>query len=364
VSIIDDDPLNLRLLKHFLGHTNYRLSLFTCGEHFLSSVRDFTPDVVLLDVQMPGIDGYEVCRRLKTDPVTRDIPVIFLSGLSCDHEIAAAFDAGADDYVTKPVRQKELLARMEIQIGLHVAQRRFAEKHARLKELEDCRDTLVHMVAHDMRALLQGLLGHLQLIEQDASDNLNSDDQESLTQAIGATQLLSRLVSEMIDVNRFENQKMPITLLPTDVRPLLEGVRASFTDAQCGHTIEIKMPATCPRILADPLLLDRTVLNLIDNARKYSPRGSVITVSVESDCADVMIGVQDQGAGIPDSQSACVFKKYGVCQRESASRNMSSGLGLAFCKLAVEQQGGSIGFVNLNGEGCQFWFKLPAAPDN
>jgi K+-sensing histidine kinase KdpD len=361
VAIVDDDPAGLRALEDLLAGERYQLALFTRGEQLLSAVHDVRPDVIVLDVRMPDMDGYEVCRRLKANAATCDIPVIFLSGLAEDEDIAAAFNAGGVDYVMKPVRQQELLARLTTQVRLHLAYKQLAGQHTRLRELETHRDTLVHMVAHDMRAPLQAILGHLQLLEHDALQKLGKPERESLNQALTSTRKLSRLVTEMIDVSRLENHRLPVNCQPVEFRPILESLISSVTGTGTGQSIDVRMPASCPPVLADPLLLERTLLNLIDNAAKYSPAGSVVTIHVEHDAGNVKICVQDQGDGIPDNQQAHVFEKFATFHQTTGATRISSGLGLAFCKLAVEQQGGTIGYTNLSEGGSRFWFTLPAA---
>lgn len=362
IAIVDDDPAVLAVLEGLLAREHYKLSLFTRGKQLLSAMHDVRPDVIVLDVKMPDMDGYEICRTLKANANTCDIPVIFLSGLSGDEDVAAAFHAGCVDYVTKPVRQQELLARLTTQVRLHLAHKRLTDQHILLQEMETRRDTLVHMVAHDMRTPLQAILGHLQLLEHDAIQHLDNDSRESLTLALAATRKLSGLVTEMLDVSRMENRKLPIKAQPIEIRPFLENLIKVLKTSKNGHAIAVQAEESCPRVFTDPRLLERIVLNLIDNAMKYSPLGSEITLRAESGKDVVQLSVRDQGKGIPDAHKEQVFEKFATFHNETGSALSTSGLGLAFCKLAVEQQGGLIGYNNLPEGGCQFWFTLPVAP--
>lgn len=360
VLVVDDEPTNLNLLETVLSRVGYQIALFMRGQDALAAAGEFAPDVILLDIRMPGLDGYEVCRRLKTDVKTRGVPIIFMSGLTSGDDIAAGFSAGGVDFVTKPVRQLELLARLNMHIRLFRAYHSLAEQHQALRELEEYRDTLVHMVVHDMRSPLQSILGHLQLIEQSAGDRLGKDDRLCLSQAIGATRRLSRLTSEIIDVNRLETRCMSVHARPLALLPLVNRLVTSEIVCTRGHQIALAVGVDCPLLEADPLLLERILMNLLDNAIKYSPDGTTVTVGAAPDPHGVRVWVQNQGVGVPEEHQQRIFQKFTTLHQDDGLREKSSGLGLAFCKLAVEAQGGKIGVENPPEGGCRFWFVVPS----
>ena len=362
VLVVDDDSENLHVLERILTAKNYQLALFTRGDQALKAARRFSPDAVLLDIKMPGMDGFEICRRLKEYPELNPVPVLFLSGMSSGEDVAAGFEAGAVDFVTKPIREQELLARLNTQIRLYKVHDQLSKQHAQLCELEVYRDTLVHMLVHDMRSPLQAMMGHLQLVERGAEKVLDDGSRDSLSRSIAATRLLSRLVSEIIDVNRLENQKMTLHCDDVEVRTLLSRVVSIEESHLADRTIKLTVSATCPSIHADPLLLERVLLNLIDNALKHSPPASDVFVRAEQHPAGVCITIEDQGEGIAEGMRDKVFEKFVTDAKQAGQRSRSSGLGLAFCKLAVEAQGGTIGFSNIPNSGCAFWIILPSRP--
>lgn len=358
--VVDDEPSNLNLLETVLSRVGYQIALFMRGQDALAAAGEFAPDVILLDIRMPGLDGYEVCSRLKADVKTRGVPVIFMSGLTSGDDIAAGFNAGGVDFVTKPVHQLELLARLNMHVRLFRAYNSLAEQHQALRELEKYRDTLVHMVVHDMRSPLQSILGHLQFIEQSAGDRLGKDDRLCLSQAIGATRRLSRLTSEIIDVNRLETKCMPVHSRPVALLSLVNRLVTSEIVYTRGHKIAVTVGVDCPRLEADPLLLERVLMNLIDNAIKYSPDDTTVTVGAAPDPHGVRVWVQNQGVGVPAEHQQRIFQKFTTLHQDDGLREKSSGLGLAFCKLAVEAQGGKIGVENPLEGGCRFWFVIPS----
>ncbi len=359
VLVVDDDSETLRILEQILAANHYQLAIFTRGDQALNAVRRFSPDAIILDIGMPEMDGYEICRRLKKEAGTSQIPVLFLSGMSGGDDIESGFQAGGVDFVAKPVCEQELLSRLSTQIRLHKAHDLLTKQHVRLRELEAYRDTLVHMLVHDMRSPLQAMLGHLQLIERGAWGALDADSRDSLSQTILATRLLSRLVSEIIDVNRLESQKMSMHCQSVNVKSILEGIVALEENRIHDHTLKLRVSTACPMMYADPLLVERVLLNLIDNALKYSPSSSEVVIGADEHLDGIRISIRDQGGGISEEDSARIFEKFAVGAKQGSQRKSSSGLGLAFCKLAVEAQGGTIGFENLPGLGCEFWIVMP-----
>lgn len=360
IMAVDDNVDSLGFLESMLVGTYASVALFTNSVQALKAIATFNPDVILLDVRMPDIDGYETCRRLKENPQTKEIPVIFLSGLTSGDEIAVGFEAGGVDYVAKPINKAELLARLDTQILLHQAYDCLKEQNKQLHDLEHYRDTLVHMMVHDMRSPLQAILGHLQILGEESNTKLDPKEKNSLDQAINATRLLSRMTRELIDISRLENQNMPFIPERIDLNALLKRLIASELDIQnCNQTIEIEVPQEASIVEADPLLFERILLNLIGNALKYSPQGSTITIRSALQSEGIFIAVEDQGTGIAVENMDLVFHKFATFQTDTEYRKHSSGLGLTFCKLAVEAHGGSIGFENIVPCGCRFWFVLP-----
>ncbi len=361
VMIVDDEPDNLNVLEAVLSQAGYRVTVFPRGDLALAAAGAEPPDLVLLDIRMPGMDGYEVCRRFKADETLCPIPVIFISALAAADDIAAGFACGGVDYIAKPFREPEVLARVRTHLSLRGAYLKLAGQHEQLQALEKHRDMLVHMLVHDMRSPLHAVLGQLEMVVEDDKNDLKPEDVDSLHAAIHGARVLERMVSVMIDLSRIESGKMPMNRVSASLHELFYAARRQSLDPSSRCRITESISSRCPHVLCDIDLSVRIIANLLSNALKYAPRESEIALGAAPDPAGVRIWVRDTGPGVPAQFHAMIFEKFGVVERPAGSRLPSTGLGLAFCKHVVEAQGGAIGIESEPGKGSTFWFTLPAA---
>ena len=213
IAIIDDEPDNLTVLEDSLSRAGYRVEAFPRGELAIAGACEEPPDLVLLDIRMPGMDGYEVCRRFKADERLKTIPIIFISALSAVEDIATGFKCGGVDYVTKPFREPELLARVSSHLALRAAHLQVEEQHEKLLTLEKHRDTLVHMMVHDLRRPLTVIYGCLQIMELRSDRSLDETDLAILSDAVHGVERLSNMITTVIDLNRMENAEIPLNQL-------------------------------------------------------------------------------------------------------------------------------------------------------
>jgi K+-sensing histidine kinase KdpD len=357
VLVVDDIVDNIRLLTGILEQSGYEVRPATSGAQALQAAENDAPDLVLLDVNMPEMDGYEVCRRLKASAALRDVPVIFLTALSDIADKIKAFEVGGVDYITKPFHIEEVQVRVKTQLALRNANLMLAKSYSRLQELEQRRDELVHMVVHDMRSPLTILTGHLSFVEEE-SDKLSPDAAGDLRAAIQGAQTLARMANDLLDVSRLEEGKLPLRLAEHDLGELAATVRESLVSFERGRAVEldVKMPAV---VVCDAKLVQRILENLLSNAIKHAPAGSATRISVAGQSECVRVTVSDQGPGVPAEARQKIFQKFGVVAARQENRYHSAGLGLAFCKLAVEAHGGAIGVEPGEPKGSAFWFELP-----
>lgn len=357
ILIVDDTPANLQLLVNLLSAQNYRTRPVTSGEAALKAISMQAPDLVLLDINMPGMNGYEVCRRLKSNPDTADIPVIFISALTEVEEKVAAFSAGGLDYVTKPFQMEEILAR----VGTHLALRRshlaLEQSLTRLRELEGLRDSLTHMIAHDMRSPLLAVSMSLELIGDDIR-NSDSQTNKLLHDARACVTTLVGMITQMLEISRMEHGSLTLNLTEFDFVKLGEE-SINLIRAGSEHAFEILADESV-LVVADRELLRRVLDNLIVNAIKYTPRRGRITLAFRNDGASARVKVIDQGPGISPENQAKLFTKFG--QLEAADTKRGFGLGLAFVRMAIEAHGGEVGVSSQPKQGSTFWFTLPLRP--
>ena len=357
ILLVDDTPANLQLLSDILRRKGYTLRPAPSGKLALRAAQAAPPDLILLDVRMPEMDGYEVCERLKADPVLKPIPVIFLSALSETADKVKAFEAGGVDYITKPFQIDEVLARVETHLELQRQRRQLEENYEALRRLESLRDSLIHMVVHDLRAPLVVVGDFLALLQKCESQNLSSNGSRFVLQARRAVDELVEMVSSMLDVSKIEAGELKLNCSRCRLDLLLREVAGGLDPLGDSAEIVLEVPEQPVEVSADAVLLSRVIRNLLANALRFaSGRGSVRAV-VSSSGRDARVAITDNGPGIPPEYHEKIFEKFG--QVENVSAATGTGLGLTFCKFAIELHGGSIGVESEPGKGSTFWFTLP-----
>lgn len=357
ILLVDDTPANLQLLRGMLRQQGYKLRPAPSGKLALRAARTLPPDLILLDIRMPEMDGYEVCERLKADPALKEIPVIFLSALSETTDKVKAFAAGGVDYITKPFQLDEVLARVETHLELRRQRRQLEESYESLRRLESLRDSLIHMVVHDLRSPLMVVGDFLALLEKCESQNLSSNGSRFILQARRAVDELVDMVNSMLDVSRMEAGELKLNRSRCQLDLLVREVAGGFDP--CGDAAEIVLeaPEQPVKVLADPALLSRVIRNLLGNALRFvSGRGSV-RAAVSISGREARVAITDNGPGIPTEYHERIFEKFG--QVEDHRAGTGTGLGLTFCKFAIELHGGCIGVESEVGKGSTFWFTLP-----
>lgn len=365
VLVVDDTPANLKVLAGMLKARGYRVRPVPSGALALRAARAFPPDIVLLDINMPKMDGYEVCREFKADKQLSGIPIIFVSALSEVLDKEKAFNAGGVDYVTKPFQLQEVRARVDthlklrrLQLELEAQNREMQESYAKLRELEQLRDGLTHMVVHDMRSPLQGIVMFLDFLKDDLKGQLSERSAEDIDQAVRSSQLLATMVDDLLSVSRMESGKMPLEPEETALAELVEGAVESLSGLTRDHDLSCEVPSTLS-VSCDRELIRRVLVNLLANALKFTPRKGSVEVTAEPKPEAIRIVVRDGGPGVPDEYKERIFEKFAQADAKKKAGVPSTGLGLTFCKLAVEAHGGRIGIDDADGGGSLFWFELP-----
>ena len=357
ILMVDDTAANLQLLTGMLKGRGYKVRPVSSGEMALRAVETHAPDLILLDISMPEMDGYEVCRRLKADERWRDIPVLFISALSDTEDKVRAFQAGGVDYVGKPFQFEEVDARVRTHLALHRQQQELKANYDRLQDMEHLRDNLTHMIAHDMRSPLLALQLSLGLLGSDIPIG-EVDTAAVLENARLGVTILIDMVSQMLDVSRMEAGKMELKREPCDLVAIAKDALAALRPLAETRTLAMStaapVAATCDRDL-----IRRVIANLVGNAIKFTATTGHIAVAAVAEENRIRVTVTDDGTGIPPDKHRLVFEKFG--QVTEGGHRGGSGLGLTFCKMAVEAHGGTIGLESAPGRGSTFWFTLPLA---
>ena len=366
ILVVDDTPANLQLLIGMLKQRGYRVRAVPSGKLAIQAVQNEKPDLILLDINMPEMNGYEVCKQLKADEALKEIPVLFISALGETIDKVKAFSVGGVDYVTKPFQFEEVYARVQthlqlrrLQIELEGKNRQLQENYDQLRKLEDLRDNLTHMIVHDMRSPLMVITLGLDIHKRQAAAKLNEAEMKPVVQAEISAKRLVEMVNSLLDVSRLESGKMPIQLEECDLTGLTCEVIQSLKNLKqdCQMELAQREPVM---VRCDRELMRRVLTNIGTNAVKFVPENGRVTFDIQKDDAGIKVLIIDNGPGIPKEYHTKVFEKFGQVEARHLGKMYSTGLGLTFCKLAIEAHGGEIGVESEVDKGSTFWFTLPA----
>jgi len=354
--IVDDTPINIDVLVGLLS-PQYRTRIATSGKIALSLCAKEIPDLILLDIMMPEMDGYEVCQRLKEKEETKDIPIIFVTAKGETEDETKGLALGAVDYISKPITPAIVLARVETHLEVNRQRQNIEKSYSKLQELEALRDNLVHMVVHDMRGPLSLMNGHLEILKM-GSDFKDKElrHMDAITRSCDG---LIEMVSTLLDVSRFDNDEMPLQMEVQNIVQLVKETAAPYQALGDGPSVVIESSFDTLPLLCDQSIIERVITNLIGNAVKFTPKDGTVSLALEKTDQEVKISVSDTGPGISPEFHEKIFEKFGQVEMENKSRKYSTGFGLTFCKLAVEAHGGTIGVDSEVGKGSIFWFRLP-----
>jgi two-component system sensor histidine kinase/response regulator len=358
ILIIDDAIEYREILTSILEPIAGSIKDCSSGKLALKLLEEHEFDIILLDIKMPVMDGFETCEIIKSNPKFKSIPILFISALSEIQDITTGFKLGAVDYITKPFYPEEVIARVKTHIELDYQRKIIKQQYNELKALEESRDSFVNMIVHDMYSPITILSMCVETmrfseIEGNTSENLLEELQFGVDQ-------LTEMTASILDVSRMESKKMPLHKTPVQFFELLRNIVSKEQLITSGKGIEIQLIGEDIEFYLDGKIITRVITNLLTNAIKFTPKNGNITVELINKADGVEIKVSDSGCGISSEHIEGIFEKYG--QVESAQKNIkrSTGLGLTFCKLAVELHGGKIGVESAPENGSSFWFTLPS----
>lgn len=342
--IVDDEVSARETLEAMLYQEAYDLAFATNGPDALTFLEDQKPDAILLDVMMPGMDGFEVCRQIKADKTRQHIPIILITALNDKEDVVRGLGAGADEFLPKPVNGLELRARVRSMLRI---KRQFDELAATLELRED----LSNMIVHDMKVPLTTILGFSELLLRvgDLTDQNAADVKRIYYQA----QRLYRFVNDILLMTKSEQDHLILNRSLVDISQLINQIEEDHQLIARARSVElvVNLPSgKLHQVWLDANLFQRVLDNLISNALKFSPDGGKVEIKAEYFEANngsllpgkgIRLQVIDQGPGIKPEDREMIFDKFKII--EVKKKNLSQfGLGLAFCKLIVEAHGGRI----------------------
>lgn len=350
--VVDDQPQNIQVVGTILGRLGHEIVPASDGATALKRLGLKPPDLILLDLLMPGMDGYEVCRRIRQNPEWNDIPIIFLSAASDKDYVVRALEAGSVDYITKPFNQAELVSRVRTQLELKAAR-------DRLRELVEDKDELIGLMAHDCKNQLGGLHMTAQLLRQRTA---SSDDKKLRQMAEAIEQASDRLlgfVKEFL-ANASAEHALQFKSHPVDLAELARHSVDTYGRAarRKDLRIDLELPSEPAVVESDRSALEQILGNLLSNAVKFSPPGRTIAVRVERAGDGFALSVADQGPGFTEEDKARLFRRYTRLSAKPTGGEPSTGLGLSIVKKLVDALGGSVSCESPGGKGACFVVRL------
>lgn len=379
VLIVDDTPANVSVLAEHLGSHGFSVMVAQDGEEGIERAQFGQPDLILLDVMMPGMGGFEACRRLKTNESTKSIPVIFMTALSDIADKITGYKVGAVDYVTKPFHAEEVLARINTHLKLQAMQRQLAEQNRQLQDEIAVRqhaeaiiaqrseelarsnaelEQMAYVASHDLQEPLRMVASYVQLLEKRYHDKLDADANEFIAFAVDGVKRMQALIDDLLTYSRVGTKAAPLHTVDSGAAVTAAIRSLQIAIKECGAQINVQ---ALPMILGDARQLEQLFLNLLANAIKF--RGDakpLIHIRAEADQDFWRFSVQDNGIGIAPEYFDRIFVMF---QRLHARREYpGTGMGLAICKKIVERHGGRIWVESKPGQGATFLFTLRRVP--
>ncbi len=359
ILVVDDDALARRSLRAMLERAHYQVETAEGGAEALELLSIFEPDLVLLDIRMPGVDGLETCRRIRAMPNGDLLPIIFLTAEESQEVHAEAFRAKGDDFLRKPVLSAELIVRIRSLMRLKRLQAEIQAERDTLIELQKQREQLFEFIVHDLKNPLSTIQVGLELLHG-REDNPPSAQQQ-LHRLCDTAHYMGRMIQNILDIGRAEQMGLELHKSRIGLSAWIPHLLQELETQARRKSHELTWD--CPEHLeveADPDFLRRLLLNLVDNALKYSPPGSRTNIQARTAENGVRLEVRDQGRGIPEHMREHVFGKFVRLEEEGAKTRSSSGLGLAFCQLVAEAHEGRIWIEENEPSGSVFILELPS----
>lgn len=357
ILVVDDQSSNIQVVGLILGSLGHEIIPASDGVTALKRVAALVPDLILLDLLMPGMSGRDVCMQIKKNPEWRDIPVIFLSAADDKDLIVSALDAGGVDYITKPFNQAELISRVRTQLALKAAR-------DRLKELAEDKDELLGILAHDLKNHLGGLNMSTKLLCERLRNSHDERIQRLADNAFYSSGQLLAFVKDFL-ANAAAEYKFEPQLTTVDAAATASAAIRLFEERLRHKQLDVQtdFPQNEVIALADAHAMDQIFSNLLSNAVKFSPPGKKIFVAVRGNGQYVECSIRDEGPGFTEGDKARMFRRYGRLSARPTGGETSTGLGLSIVRKLVLAMNGELTCETNPGHGANFTIRLPKAKD-
>lgn len=357
---VDDIPKNLQLIGAVLKSEGYRMILTTNPKEVLEIVREQLPDLILLDVMMPEIDGFELCKEIKAEDRIKDIPIIFVTGKTDISDITKGFMIGGSDYITKPFRTRELLARVKTHLQLKNALDTIQIRNRQLLDEISAKNRLFSMVSHDLKVPLSTLLGLSEMLDHEY-ETLEDVERVDLVKRVSrSVDAVRKLVDQLSEWVRLQSGGISFAPEEVDVSELILSTveLAGKQGLEKGVQMETVVPEDL-KAYCDPYMLASIIRNLVSNAVKFTPENRKVMVGAFEEDQEIVFSVKDEGIGMPKQMVARLFRPGESISRKGTSAEPGTGFGLIMVKEMVNYHNGKIIVKSDEDEGTEFEIRLP-----
>ena len=361
--IVDDNSANIQLLSNIISTQNYDIAIATNGYKALEIANSYLPDLILLDISMPGIDGFEVCTRLKNEPITADIPVIYLTCFTGQSEIVRGFETGGVDYITKPYHIPELLARVRTHLDLKFLRERVEKDKIALEKM-NTQLTEFHAIAiHDLKVPLNNISLLGKMIRDDK--DMDREEIEEFTEDIITSAIrMYELIVDLLSISAAEEGKVKVNFETCNIANLMDEVYSSFKDTAAEKNISLiwEKPENPMIGYLDRKLFFHIQENLISNSIKFTEPNKKVELLIREEPEHIIVTVKDEGPGFTEEDRQNMYKSFQRLSAQPTADEASSGLGLSIVKLYVESIKSEISLDSEVGVGSEFHLKIPKNP--
>jgi len=353
ILIVDDTPRNIQVLGNILYETGYNICIANSGYKALELVKTESPDLILLDIQMPEMDGFEVCRLLKSNPDTKAIPIIFLTAVIEPEKILLGFKLGAVDYITKPFNTAELTAR----VATHIEIKQSREK---LLELNATKDKFFSIISHDLRNPFTVILSSTELLQMFVNKNMPEKILKYATSIHNSVLLVNKLLENLISWSQLQTGSLVPNIKKQNLKTITDETYLLANELAKNKNISLQNNITDDIFINCDIEMTKTVLrNLISNAIKFTENEGSISINFIGKETNAEISISDNGLGISPEKLSFLFAIEKKVSTLGTSNEKGTGLGLLLCKELIEKQGGKIWIESEVGKGSEFKFTIP-----
>ncbi len=351
--VVDDQPDNFDTIELLLSQDSYELHYAASGFEALAHLEENQPDLILMDLMMPGMSGIEAIERIKANPLWQNIPIIMVTAVSSNLGLARCLEVGANDFIGKPVNSLELRSRVRSML-------RIRKQYLALEDSLQLRTDLANMLVHDLRSPLSAIMLSCDLVQR---YDLNERQKRSIERISMASRQLQSMIDSLLTLAKIESGKLVLQKELTDLTQVVKQVAQDFEAIAAQKKLQIKciLPVATTTFQLDQVIFRRVLDNLMSNAIKFSPLGGEITLAItQPQPNQAIIQVIDQGRGIKDEVKKRIFEKFEV--GEVARGIAQTGLGLAFCKMAIAAHGGNLEVSDNEPSGSIFSVSIFSEP--